>query len=82
MSLIDKIGRKPLLVFSTAGVVVSLIILGFASLMPADGFKIVLLTLGMFGFIVFYAIGCGVVVWLAMSELLPTSSLKPRKPFV
>jgi predicted MFS family arabinose efflux permease len=25
----------------------------------------------MFGFIISFAIGCGVVVWLAMSELLP-----------
>lgn len=71
ISLIDKLGRKPLLVFSTAGVVVCLCILGIASLLGVSDFKVLLLAIGMFGFIISFAIGCGVVVWLAMSELLP-----------
>ena len=73
ITLIDKLGRKPLLIFSTAGVTISLIFLGIAFLIPADNLRVALLLLGMFGFIISYAIGCGVVVWLAMSELLPTS---------
>ena len=71
ISLIDKLGRKPLLVFSTAGVVICLCLLGISSLMNVSNFKVVLLSIGMFGFIISFAIGCGVVVWLAMSELLP-----------
>ena len=70
--LVDKVGRKPLLIFSTAGVVISLVLMGVASMMAVSNMKIVLLTIGSFGFIFSFAIGCGVVVWLAMSELLPT----------
>ncbi len=72
MSLIDKLGRKPLLTFSTAGVVISLCLMAFASMMSVSNLKIVVLTIGSFGFIFSFGIGCGVVVWLAMSELLPT----------
>jgi MFS transporter, SP family, galactose:H+ symporter len=73
MALIDKIGRKPLLVFSTGGVAICLIIMGVASLMQPSKLTIGLLTLGMFGYIFSYCIGIGVVVWLATSELLPTA---------
>jgi MFS transporter, SP family, galactose:H+ symporter len=71
MVLIDKLGRKPLLVFSTAGATLFLLVLGAGSLLPNSTLKIFLLTVGMFGFIFSYSIGIGVVVWLAMSELLP-----------
>lgn len=73
MSLIDKFGRKPLLTLSTAGVVTSLVLMAIASMMGVSNLKIVILTIGTFGFIMSFAFGCGVVVWLAMSELLPTA---------
>ncbi|MCF7790685.1 MAG: sugar porter family MFS transporter [Victivallales bacterium] len=73
LTLIDKVGRKPLLVLSTAGSAISLIVLGIAASMAVSDFKTVLLTLGMFGFIFAYGVGIGVIVWLAMSELLPTA---------
>lgn len=72
LMLIDKLGRKPLLVFSTCGVAICLLLLGFTSMIAASNLKVILLSIGMFGFVFFYAIGIGVVVWLAMSELLPT----------
>lgn len=72
-SLIDKYGRKPLLTSSTAGVVISLVLMAIASMMAVSNLKIVILTIGTFGFILSFAFGCGVVVWLAMSELLPTA---------
>lgn len=72
-SIIDKFGRKPLLTLSTAGVVISLVLMGIASMMSVSNLKIIILTIGTFGFILSFAFGCGVVVWLAMSELLPTS---------
>lgn len=73
ITLIDKLGRKPLLTLSTGGVVISLLLLGVISLFPASAFKIIVLTIGMFGFMASFSFGCGVVVWLAMSELLPTA---------
>jgi SP family galactose:H+ symporter-like MFS transporter len=71
--LIDKLGRKPLLVTGTAGVAISLIYSGFVCLLANSPLKGVLLTIGLCGFIAFFAIGPGVVVWLALSELLPMS---------
>ena len=70
--LIDKVGRKILLSIGTAGVVCSLAFLGWVSAMGTasvqDGY---LIMIGLICYIAFYAIGPGVVVWLAISELLP-----------
>ena len=73
MFFIDKVGRKPLLVISTGTVSIFLILSGVASLLPDSQFKVVLLVVGIFGYIFCFGIGIGVVVWLAMSELLPTA---------
>ncbi|HJO93771.1 MAG TPA: sugar porter family MFS transporter [Victivallales bacterium] len=72
VTLIDKLGRKPLLKISTGCVFGSLILLAAASYMPVSTVKITLLTVGMLGYIASFAVGCGVVVWLTMSELLPS----------
>lgn len=73
LSLIDKVGRKPLLIIGTAGTTLALLYSGFICLMPDSITKGALLCVGLGGFILFYAIGPGVVVWLALSELLPMS---------
>ena len=73
MMFIDKIGRKPLLVFSTGTVSIFLLLSGLASLLPNSQLKVILLVIGIFGYIFCFGIGIGVVVWLAMSELLPTA---------
>jgi sugar porter (SP) family MFS transporter len=71
--LIDKVGRRPLLLVGVGGVLVTELCMGIANYIsmpePVRG---ILTTAGMFSFIIFYAIGPGVVVWLAISELLPT----------
>ena len=73
LSIIDKVGRKPLLIIGTAGTLVALIYSGFICLMPDSMTKGILLTIGLLVYILFYALGPGVVVWLALSELLPTA---------
>lgn len=71
--LIDKFGRKRLLIIGTAGIIISYLYLGFLPhFIPIGKLQAELSLLGFFGFIFFFAIGPGVVVWLAMSELLPT----------
>lgn len=71
--LIDRFGRKKLLVTGTAGIVLSYTALGIvASILPVGQLQAELTLLGFFAFIFFFAIGPGVVVWLAISELLPT----------
>jgi sugar porter (SP) family MFS transporter len=70
--LIDRLGRKPLLTIGTLGVTLSLIALGVISFfLPTSELKGSLLIIGLTFFILFFAIGPGVVVWLAVSELLP-----------
>lgn len=71
--LIDRVGRKPLLLIGVIGVLISEIFLGFVNYLPMSPESEGILSLyGLFSFIVFFAIGPGVVVWLAISELLPT----------
>jgi sugar porter (SP) family MFS transporter len=70
---IDTLGRRPLLLVGVGGVMVTEIYLGvvnyFLSSSPASG---ILSLIGLLSFIIFFAIGPGVVVWLAISELFPT----------
>lgn len=73
IALIDKVGRKPLLMLGSGGTVIALAFLGlvahFGHHNTTEGY---LILIGFIAYILFYAIGPGVVVWLALSELLPT----------
>lgn len=71
--LIDKIGRKPLLITGIIGVLIAEIFLGIVNYVHTGSHtQGVMSLIGLFLFIIFFAIGPGVVVWLAISELLPT----------
>ena len=71
--LVDRVGRRPLLLIGVAGVFVSEVFLGFVNFWHmATLLRGWLSLISLFGFIVSYAIGPGVVVWLAISELFPT----------
>lgn len=73
LSLIDRVGRKNLLVFGTIGIVCSEAFLGFLTKLHLSMHLQASLSLyGFFVFIFSFAIGPGVVVWLAISELYPT----------
>lgn len=71
--LIDKFGRRALLITGTAGIILSYVCLaalphlGLVELLQAELSLVCLVT-----YIFFFAIGPGIVVWLAMSELMPT----------
>jgi len=72
LMLVDRIGRRPLLLIGTGGVTLSLIFCGIVSFfMGNNPLKGELLGVGMGSFILFYGLGPGIVVWLAISELLP-----------
>lgn len=71
--LVDRIGRKALMKIGTAGAAVALfaaagVLIGTAPT-PRTGD---LMSGCLMGFIAFYALGPGVCVWLALSELMPT----------
>ncbi len=77
-TLVDKKGRKFLLKLGTSGIILGLcgvattfllITKGVVAASMATG---VVATIFFFMFIAFYAVGPGVCVWLALSELMPT----------
>lgn len=70
--LVDKLGRKKLLIFGTSLVTLALVLCATAEGMLGYGFtKGITLCAGFSLLVLGYAVGPGVVVWLAISELLP-----------
>jgi len=73
LMFIDWVGRRRLLMIGAAGIIVSYLYLALLShLAIAASYAAWLSLIGLLSYIAFYAIGPGVVVWLAISELLPT----------
>ncbi|MCR5414594.1 MAG: sugar porter family MFS transporter [Kiritimatiellae bacterium] len=77
-TLVDKKGRKFLLKLGTGGVIIGLCGVATTFLLITKGVFAASLATGIvatvffFMFIAFYAVGPGVCVWLALSELMPT----------
>lgn len=69
--VIDRIGRKPLLLASSGGMAASLIALGLAFRMSPPPAMVVLGV--MLCYVGCFGIGMGPGVWVVMSELFPTS---------
>jgi SP family galactose:H+ symporter-like MFS transporter len=73
--LVDRVGRRPLLLVGTAGMVVSLIILGagfaFASGSTQASTVGTITAISLIAYISFFAIGLGPVFWLLISEIFP-----------
>ncbi len=67
--LIDKVGRKPLLLISLAGMGISFTIAGYVFHTKIGGLWILFPILS---YIAFFAIGLGPVVWVLISEIFPT----------
>ena len=77
-ALVDKKGRKFLLKLGTSGIIVGLCGVGTIFLAISKGWCAasmatgIMATVFFFMFIGFYAVGPGVCVWLALTELMPT----------
>jgi sugar porter (SP) family MFS transporter len=69
--VIDKVGRKPLLLFGSAGMGVSLTMLAMAlRISPPPGNLIVVLLLA---YVAFFAVSLGPGTWVYIAELFPTA---------
>ena len=70
--LIDRVGRRPLLIVGTAGATLALAFMAIIHVTTAASpFQGYATLAGLIGFVIFFAIGPGIVVWLAISEVLP-----------
>jgi SP family arabinose:H+ symporter-like MFS transporter len=70
MFVVDKLGRKPLLIISAGGVIASLLMFAIEFKYAVFSNSIVLMIVLMA--IVSYAIGIGACSWLIISEIFPT----------
>jgi SP family arabinose:H+ symporter-like MFS transporter len=70
MSIIDKVGRKPLLLIGSLGTAVCL---GGVAAIFFSGSNEGLLVWLLVGFIAFFAFSQGAVIWVYLSEVFPTS---------
>lgn len=71
--LIDRAGRRTLLLVSLAGVAISSMLLVIGAYADVG----VLVVVAVFLYTAFFAIGLGPIPWLLLSELLPTYALSP-----
>jgi sugar porter (SP) family MFS transporter len=70
--LIDRVGRRPLLLVGISGVLLALIVLGAAYLLPGGPSAAgVLLVAGLLVYIASFAASLGIAIWLLNSEVYP-----------
>jgi SP family xylose:H+ symportor-like MFS transporter len=69
LSVIDRFGRRPLLMVGGLGAAVTLGLTAAGFYAPASAGPLVLA--GLLGFIAFHAIGQGAVIWVFISEIFP-----------
>jgi len=66
--LVDRLGRRFLLLFGTAGMAVALMVVGLAFHRHTTGAAV---SYAMIAYVIFFGIGLGPVVWLLISEIYP-----------
>ncbi len=69
--LLDKVGRKPLLVTGLTGMVISLFSLGFGFLLPQSPLTGWISLVAMMFYIAFFAYSLGPIAWLINAEIYP-----------
>ncbi|KAF9974178.1 hypothetical protein BGZ73_002462 [Actinomortierella ambigua] len=71
--LIDRMGRRSLLLISFVGLTISCILLVVGAYRDID----VLVVVAVFLYTAFFAVGLGPIPWMLLSEILPTYALSP-----
>jgi len=70
MAVIDRVGRRPLLIFGLSGIATCMLLLawGFSA---GDGAHPRLILFGIMGFVASFAVSLGPVMWVLFAELFP-----------
>ncbi|EMA04632.1 MFS transporter, sugar porter (SP) family [Haloarcula vallismortis] len=72
--LVDRVGRRRLLLVGVGGMVATLVVLGTVFYLPGLGGGLgIIATISLMLFVSFFAIGLGPVFWLLISEIYPLS---------
>jgi MFS transporter, SP family, galactose:H+ symporter len=71
MWLIDRVGRRPLLLIGIGGMIVSLGVLGFVFRMPTGGALAWLAVVTLMVYVASFAISLGPIFWLIIAEIYP-----------
>jgi sugar porter (SP) family MFS transporter len=71
LMLLDRVGRRPLLLVGEVGMVASLAILAVGFALGPRGGTAALTTVSLVAYVGFFAIGLGPVFWLMISEIYP-----------
>lgn len=73
MNLVDRIGRRWLLSFGSAGIVISSLLIFLVTLNQRGGlFQGYMVILGCVLFLISFGIGPGICIWLVATELIPS----------
>lgn len=71
LALLDRVGRRPLLLVGEAGMVISLAVLALGFARGVGGATAAGTTVSLVAYVGFFAIGLGPVFWLMISEIYP-----------
>ena len=69
--LVDRLGRRPLLIVSLAGMALSLAALALGEAIGTSGALAAVAMVSLCAYVAFFAIGLGPVFWLLISEIFP-----------
>lgn len=70
--LLDRVGRKPLLIIGISGMIFGLLFVGLAWLLPHAALSVErLISLSLMVYIAGFAIGLGPIAWLIIAEIYP-----------
>jgi SP family arabinose:H+ symporter-like MFS transporter len=69
--LIDRVGRRPLLLFGTAGIALCLFVTAWGFQSSQAGLESVWVLVGLLGFVASFALSLGPVMWVLFSEIFP-----------
>ena len=70
---IDWFGRRALLMFGALGTTAMYVLITWQLYLPTDQINSTVCVLGFFGFIAFFAISQGAVIWVFISEIFPNA---------